>query len=187
MTKADGVHSTPRINSPIERPVESMDSFSAQPATGQSETGERTSESRKPAKGLSRRMALAGLAALPLALPAAAAVPDPVFAAIRRYNVLSAEYTAAVDRWAPLEHEHPDRPDAEDETSRRSSALFEQMDVIFTFEPSTVAGVTALLNYISTLEEWQMPPGLEDGNGKEAVQTLCSRLAAAIEQSGVAV
>ena len=137
------------------------------------------------AEALSRRTMLGALAVLPVAVPAAAAVPDPVFAAIERYKVLSAEYTVAVDRRAPLEDDDPDLLEAEDETSRTSSALFEQMDLIFTFRPSTVAGVAALLKYISTLEDWQMPRGLEDGDSMKAVTTLCTCLAAAIEQSGV--
>jgi hypothetical protein len=173
----------------IERPMfppraESVDSFSVQPAIGQPETGKCTSESRKSAQGLSRRTMLGALAVLPVALPAAAAGPDPVFAAIERYKMLSAEYTAAVDRWAPLEY--PDRLEVEDETLRTGAALFEQMDLIFTFRPSTVAGVAALLNYISTLEDWQMARGLEDGDGKEALQRLCTSFAAALEQNGAA-
>ncbi|WP_369723078.1 hypothetical protein AB8Z38_03055 [Bradyrhizobium sp. LLZ17] len=128
---------------------------------------------------------LGALTVLPVALPAAAAVPDPVFAAIDRYKLLSVEYTAAVDRWAPLEHAHPDRSDAEDETSRTSDALFEQIDVLFTFRPSTLAGVAALLKYITTLEDWQMPPGLDESGSVKVVKTLCTSVAAAIEQSGV--
>lgn len=88
--------------------------------------------------------------------------------------------------WAwPLEDEDPDRWEAEDETSRTGAALFEQMDLIFSYRPATVAGVAALLKYISTLEDWQMPPGLEETNGMEAVQRLCTCFAA-IEQGGVA-
>lgn len=174
----------------IERPmfpprVESVDSSRLQPAIGQREGGERISESHKPAEGLSRRNLLGALAVLPVAMPAAAAVPDPVFATIERYKVRSAEYTAAMDRRVALEHENPDRLEAEDETSRTSDALFEQRDVIFTFRPSTVAGVAALLKYISTLDDWQMPAGLDDSDGMNAVKTLCTCLAAAIEQSGV--
>jgi pyrroline-5-carboxylate reductase len=60
------------------------------------------------------------------------------------------------------------------------------MDVLFTFRPSTVAGVAPLLNYISTLEEWQVPRGLEESDAMQAVQKLCTSLAAAIEQNGVA-
>ena len=118
-------------------------------------------------------------------MPVSAAEPDPVFAAIERYKVLSAKHTAAVDRSAPLEDDDPDFLEAEDETERTGTALFEQTNVIFSFRPSTVAGVVALLKYISTLMDWQMAPGLEDGDGSKAVKTLCTCLAAAIEQSGV--
>lgn len=124
-------------------------------------------------------------AAIPPTVAAAATEPDPVFAAIERYEVLSAEYAVAVDRRAPLEDDDPDLLEAEDETSRTATAMFEQMDIIFTFRPSTVAGVAALLKYISTLEDWQMPSGLDDSNSMGAVQMLCTCLAAAIEQSGV--
>jgi hypothetical protein len=124
-------------------------------------------------------------AASPATAEAAALAADPIYAAIERYKVLFAEYTAAVDRSAPLEVEDPDWLEAENETSRTGTALFEQMDLIFTFRPSTVAGVAALLKYISTLKDWQMAPGLEDGDSMKAVKTLCTCLAAAIEQSGV--
>ena len=113
-----------------------------------------------------------------------AAPEDPVFAAIERYKVLSAEYTAAVERRAPLDDDDPDFLEAENVTSRTGTALFEQMDLIFTFRPSTVAGVAALLKYISTLEDWQMPQGLDDSNSMMAVKLLCTCLAGAIEQSG---
>jgi hypothetical protein len=73
--------------------------------------------------------------------------------------------------------------EAEDEASRTAAALFGQMDLIFSFRPATAAGAAALLKCIATLEEWQMPPGLEESSGMEAVQKLCSCLAAALEQS----
>jgi hypothetical protein len=85
----------------IERPMfpprtESVDSFSAQPAIGQPESQTLTSESRKPAKGLSRRAALAGLAVLPAAIPAtAAASADPIYAAIGAHRKAAAASCAA--------------------------------------------------------------------------------------------
>jgi hypothetical protein len=123
---------------------------------------------------------------LPAALPAAAtaAEPDPAYAAIELYRQLSIECNAAVWRSGSLFSDDPCYREAMDVTTDAQDALFEQMDVIFTFRPSTIAGTVALLKYISTLEEWQMPPGLEDGEGKEAVQTLCASLAAALEQIG---
>ncbi len=92
MTKADRVLSTPPLNSssiqstnpPPEARAESVDSFSCQPAIGQPESGNLTSESGKPVKGLSRRHMLAGLAILPtsaVGIPitaAAAAASIPV-------------------------------------------------------------------------------------------------------------
>jgi hypothetical protein len=99
-----------------------------------------------------------------------------VFAAIERYKVLSVEYTAAVDRRAPLEDDDPDLFEAEDEASRTGAALFAQMDRIFSYRPATVAGVAALLKYISTLEDWQMPQGwrkVRHGGGAEALHVPC--------------
>ena len=159
MNQADSVHSTPPTN---------------------------TSPLSKPAEGLSRRHMLAGLAVLPAALPAAAAEPDPVHAAIERHRHLSADYTAAVDRRAPLESEDPDYFECEDDAARASDALFKQMDVIFTFRPSTVGGAAALLKYIATLEDWQMPAGLEDSDGMKALQALCVSVAATLKQSEAA-
>jgi hypothetical protein len=52
--------------------------FACHSLSGERESERRVSESRKPVEGLSRQMALAGLAMLPIALPgAAAAEQDP--------------------------------------------------------------------------------------------------------------
>ena len=114
MTQADRVHSTPPTNTPIDT---------------------------KRRRFLSVAAGGAVAAAIPAAALAGAPAVDPIYAAIERYKMLSAEYTVAVDRRAPLEDDDPDLWEAEHETSRTSAALFEQMDVIFSFQPSTVAGV----------------------------------------------
>ncbi|MET4240710.1 hypothetical protein [Bradyrhizobium sp. RT10b] len=65
MIEADPRHSTPPLNSssiPDANPAqgacaESVDSFSLQPATGQPETGERTSDSPRPVQGQSNILA----------------------------------------------------------------------------------------------------------------------------------
>jgi hypothetical protein len=172
----------------IERPMfppraDSVDSFSHHPGIGQPESRNLASDSRKPVERLSRRNVLAGLVVLPIALPAtfAAVEPDPVYAAMEHFKQLSVEYTAAVERSAPLLPEDPNYCEAIDVTGDACDVLFEQMDVIFTFRPSTIAGAAALLKYISTLEEWQMSPGLEDGEGKKNVQAFCGSLAIALE------
>lgn len=150
---------------------------------GQPESQTLASESSKQSEGLSRRNVLAGLAVLPVALPAtvAAIEPDPVYAAIEHFRQLSDEYTLAVERSGSMLPEDPGYCDAMDESRDACDALFEQMDVIFTFRPSTIVGTAALLKYISTLEEWQMPPGVEDGEGKKNVQAFCGSLATALE------
>ncbi|MBR0974100.1 hypothetical protein [Bradyrhizobium japonicum] len=170
MTEANSVHSTPPLNT------------SVRPLSGLADQRRRF---LLQAAGVAVGSAALG-PALPLPAPAIGAAADPVFAAIERYNVLSSEYTVAVDRRAPLEQDDPDLWETEAETARTCSALFEQMDLLFSYRPTTIAGVAALLKYISTLEEWQMPPGLEDGDGKKAAQRLCTCLAAALEQSGAA-
>jgi hypothetical protein len=116
---------------------------------------------------------------------AAAAVPDPIYAAIEHFRQLSVEYTAAIKRSGCLLPEDPDYREAMDVSADACDALFEQMDVIFSFRPSTIAGTVALLEYISGLEDWQLPRSLEDDEGEEAVQTFCASLAAALEQIGV--
>ncbi len=73
---------------------------------------------------------------------------------------LSAEYTIAVDRRAPLEDDDPNVLEAEEETSRTSAALFEQMDLIFSYRPATIAGVVALLKYISNWKTGKWRPAL---------------------------
>ncbi|WP_426442220.1 hypothetical protein [Bradyrhizobium genosp. P] len=80
--------------------------------------------------------------------------------------------------------DHPDYFDFEDENSRAGEVFFDQMGVLFNFRPSTLPGVVALLKYIAELEDWQMPPGLEDDHGKENAQALCASLASALQQIG---
>lgn len=84
--------------------AESPDSFPAQPATGQPETAERTSESRKPFGGLSRRGMIAGLAVLPAAVPAAASTvgADAELIALgKQLEPLVDAYYVAREVWAP--------------------------------------------------------------------------------------
>ena len=102
------MHSPPPLNSssiqevncPPEARGELTDSPFHEPAIGKPESQNLTSESRKPAEGLSRRFVLAGVASatiLPAASPVAASAADPVFAVIERYKLLSAAYSEAVN------------------------------------------------------------------------------------------
>jgi hypothetical protein len=102
----------------IERPMfppraESVDSFSLQPAIGQRENGNRVSESRKPAEGLSRRVVLAGVASV-VALPIVSAAPivaDPVLDLIDTHRKTHIAHMAALKLQARLERENDNRAD----------------------------------------------------------------------------
>lgn len=81
--------------------AESVDSFSPSPATRQPETAKRTSESRKPFGGLSRRGMIAGLAVLPAALPAAAAGADAELVALgAKFEPLVGRFYARQAVWS---------------------------------------------------------------------------------------
>jgi hypothetical protein len=102
----------------IERPMfppraDSVDSFPLQPDIGQPESQTLASESRKPAEGLSRRLVLAGVAAV-AALPIASAAPtaaDPVFDLIDAHRKTHIAHMAALDLQADLEREGDSRAD----------------------------------------------------------------------------
>src|SRR3979490_2640570 len=107
----------------IERPMfppraESTDSFSHQPAIGQTESGNPTSESRKPAEGLSRRNLLGAMAAVPVVgIPMAEPQPDPAFARIAEKLAADGAHCAAID--AQDAAESGDDPDAAEEAFQR--------------------------------------------------------------------
>ena len=112
MIEADRVHSTPPLNSssiqnanpPLQAPAESVDSFSLQPAIGQPESENLTSESAKPGGGLSRRHMLAALAA-GAGAAAAPAVVDPVFELIEAHRASHVAHMAALALRSRLENE----------------------------------------------------------------------------------
>jgi hypothetical protein len=96
------------IKKPVLPPrAASVDSVSPLAATGQPETEIRTSDSRKPAEGLTRRAALAGVATA-AALPIAGAIPAPVATSAdaelielgARFEPLLDQYYLAHPRWS---------------------------------------------------------------------------------------
>ena len=169
MTRADCVHSTPPLRTPIDTTRRNLIAQAAAAVAGGALLG----------------------ATLPLPEAAGAAQPlvDPVYAAITRREQISILYTAAVDRSGDMEASHPDYEEAVGITAEVSTALFEQRSKpIFGFRPTTLAGVTALLRYIAKLEAWHIgrARGLEEPDAQDAVQALCASIATAIEQMKVA-
>ena len=147
------------------------------------ESEKRTSESRKPAERLSRRMALAGFAAVSVAWPAAAAEPDPIFAAIERHRELSDDYTAAVDVSSELE-DGPEFEAANAIAGDTCRALLDHADALIRLQPTTIAGVVALLRYVATLEEWEQPRSFEVDGEPVWIKTLCTTVANALDRTG---
>jgi hypothetical protein len=95
----------------IERPMfppraEAVDSFPLQAAGGQPDSQTLTSDSPKPASGLSRRLLMGGLVALPAAtvgIPAAASTDDAdaeLIALGREFEILVDSYYIAREPWA---------------------------------------------------------------------------------------
>jgi hypothetical protein len=165
MIEADRVLSTPPLNSSSIQeanppPValgESVDSFSRQPGIGQPETTKLASESGKPAKGLSRRLMLGGLAMLPAALPAAVeAAADPIYAAIERHKETAAIWDAAVnvrahfpDTADPRTDEQQERVDELDNAVDEAWEPCEQASVdLINTAPTTLEGIIAAIAYI---------------------------------------
>ena len=113
MTKADRVLSTPPLNSssiqeansPSEAHADSADSFSHQAGIGQPKGQTRASESPKPVHVLSRRMALAGLAMLPVTLPAPATI-DPVFDLIEAHRKTHIAHVSSLELQARFERRY---------------------------------------------------------------------------------
>jgi hypothetical protein len=166
----------------IERPMfppraDSVDSFSHQPAVHHRPEERPASDSPKPAVGLSRRMALAGLATLTVGLSATAAEPDPVFAAIERHRALSADYTAAVDVSSKLDV-GPEFEAADAIAGDRCDALLGQADILIRLEPTTTAGAITLMRYFASLEEWQT-------RDTDWLPTFLNTLASALEKTTV--
>lgn len=136
----------------------SVDSFPAQPAPDHRPDERPPHESAKPIQGLSRRRALAGLAVLPVVLPAAAAEPDPIFAVIGRHRELGAHYSAAVDISSNMSSDDPGFEAADAVTEERCDALLDHADdELISTLPTTFAGIVALLRYMADLPDWQQP------------------------------
>jgi hypothetical protein len=111
----------------------------------------------QPAERPSRRAALAGLAALPVVLPVAAtAGPDPIFTVIERHRELSTHCDEAVSISAKL-MDGPEFDAADEISAERRDALVEYAAVVIRSEPTTMAGIAALIRYVASLGEWQVP------------------------------
>ena len=109
----------------------------------------------------SRRAVLAGAAAIPaLSLPAVAAVatPDPVFAAIERHKAaaLLAMQKSMVQSDTPdfgPEHDPEVHARVQEEQGSATDASYEAAYDLTLIEPTTPAGIVALIDYVEAFNE----------------------------------
>ncbi len=116
------------------------------------------------------------------ATPIAPDVVDPVYAMIERHKELSVAYSKAVN--------HPDvgnsvrkNPAAERASNRAMKQLLDQARRLFAFKPSTAEGVEALLRYISSLKEWELPGDYSGESELRRLKQLTKSLAEALSDT----
>lgn len=131
------------------------------------------------------------LTAMPTTAPAMPC-DDPIFAIIERHKALSATYDALVsdDR---VGDNSPNFRDIDARSEQAGGALIRHANKMFSTSPTTVQGIAALMRYVQSLEDWQMPtrPAGEQeicGEGEEChwFRVLCSTVARAAEIAIVA-
>jgi hypothetical protein len=110
-------------------------------------------------------------------------VADPIFAAIEHHKKLSAAFNKAVN--------HPDVGDYRPQfaavnaiSNRAGRALIDHADQLFEVRAKTLVGLAALLKYISTLKDWQMPRKLSEPREIAVLKKLCKTAALALERIG---
>ena len=106
---------------------------------------------------------------------------DPVYAMIESHKALSVAYDKAVNRPAVGNSRHPECAEAERISNRASKELLDQAKRLFAYKPTTSAGVAALLRYISSLRDWQMPGCFSEPREVKGMKSLCKSLAVALE------
>ena len=161
-------------------------------AIGQRERECRVSESRKPAEGLSRRIALLGIATA-AALPIAGAIPstaeaaaDPAFALIAEKLAADAAHGEAIDAQDEAERDHgygsPVVQEAWQRCSDACGVVNEADWELATTPPTTLAGVAAVLRFANEIEDGGMEWPATDTVGPEGWHyQLRATMAAAIE------
>ena len=118
---------------------------------------------------LSRRSALAALASTAAATATGAvqaiAEPDPIFALIERHRAASDAYSAGVSAYGRAEEQKlPDEMiQAEEQVHAASKARKESIEDLLSTEPTTIAGIAAVLDYVNE------PPWVKEDDDKETI------------------
>jgi hypothetical protein len=106
--------------------------------------------------------------------------PDPVYAMIERHKVLSIAYDKAVMH-PGVGEDSPKFAAVNRISDQACTALLDHADMMFAFQPTTSAGVAALLRYIATLKDWEMPREEEEPSENARLKALCLTMAKALD------
>jgi hypothetical protein len=138
---------------------------------------------------MNRRAILAGAAALPAtALPAIATEPDPIFAVIRAYDQT---WTALGVQCNNEPQDAGGRPlfrtDEYDAWECERDALHEKLDALGLLGtiPTTLAGVRALVQYVTT-EEFDLENLSDEMSSRRGLKALSTTIVAAIDRVAAA-
>ena len=104
---------------------------------------------------------------------------DPIFPIIEHHRALSAAYDAAVAH-PGVGDDSPEFKAQNDLTDRACTMLLDHSDTLFSFRPHTADGLVAMFEYLPTLEEWQLPRGMDDTH-REWFGPLCGAVAGSIK------
>jgi hypothetical protein len=211
MAKAKGVLSTPPTNTSAttDRPDDTNLSVSRKPrgksanaaivpAVGPHDDGrsdnvecnEKESPSAPLAQPPHRNTAMNTIVS-PEAITSATAIPnrsvtlpDPVYEIIEAHRAASAAYDKAVNHPAVGDDSHPDCKQATRISNQTMQTLFRQANRLFKFSPTTASGLVTMLQYISSLEVWEMPSHLSEPREVKGLKALCAAMAAGLKRDG---
>ncbi|CCE06461.1 hypothetical protein BRAS3843_1730030 [Bradyrhizobium sp. STM 3843] len=114
-------------------------------------------DSAEPAEGLSRRMALAGLAVLPIAPPACAALADPAFGLIAAKRAADAAHGVTIDAEDEAGYRYGCRSDEAIEAALQAEAAAHLVNRVAwrlaRTQPTTLVGIAAVLRFANQIED----------------------------------
>ena len=121
------------------------------------------------------------------ALPAMAlseTIPDPVLEIIEAHRAASAAYDKAVNHPAVGDSSHPDCKQATRLSDRTMRILIREANRLFKFSPTTASGLVTMLQYISSLDVWEMPGHFSEPREVKGLKALCAAMAAGLKRDG---
>ena len=114
---------------------------------------------------------------------------DQIFAAIEHHRILSDRLDVALNVSGKMHADEPGYEAAEEITGDAADDLLRQAELLVSAEPTTLTGIVCLLQYLRTLDDWQLPAGepiaFDCGKQSGWFHDLCEALENAIERISV--